>query len=115
MDLYNDFTYFLENPGYGDQFHQKDRRIITGVKASYTLLGKLLGGDMDNTFGLQLRNDNAPTVGLFSVNEDQWVQTAVDDHVVDDQPRSSMRRIASSGSRSCGRCSACAGNSLTGT
>ena len=37
MDLYNDFTYFLENPGDGDQFHQKDRRIITGVKASQTL------------------------------------------------------------------------------
>ena len=81
MDLYNDFTYFLENPGYGDEFHQEDRRIITGAKASYTLLGNLFGGAMDNTWGVQIRNDNAPTVGLFSVDEDQYVQTEVNDHV----------------------------------
>ena len=81
MDLYNDFTYFLENPGYGDQFHQKDRRIITGLKASETLFGKLLGGEMDNTFGLQIRNDNIAPVALFSTNEDGYVQTEVNDHV----------------------------------
>lgn len=81
MDLYNDFTYFLENPNYGDQFHQKDRRIITGLKASYTLLGKVFGGAMDNTVGLQLRNDNAPTVGLLSVDENQLAQTEVNDHI----------------------------------
>ena len=70
MDLYNDFTYFLENPGYGDQFHQMDRRVITGLKASETLFGKLLGGDTDKTFGVQIRNDNIAPVALFSTNED---------------------------------------------
>ncbi len=82
MDLFNDFTYFLENPGYGDQFHQHDRRIITGFKASDTLFSKVFGADMDNTLGIQFRNDNITPVALFSTNEDGYVQTEVDDHVV---------------------------------
>ena len=73
-----------------------DRRVITGVKASYTLLGKLLGGDMDNTLGLQLRNDNAPTVGLFSVNEDQWGADGGERSRLGSPTWRSMRRIASS-------------------
>lgn len=81
MDLYNDFTYFLENPGNGDQFHQKDRRVITGLKLSQTWTDKLLGHDTDNTLGLQLRNDNIAPVGLYATDQTQYLQTEVQDHV----------------------------------
>jgi hypothetical protein len=81
MDLYNDFTYFLEHPGYGDQFHQKDRRIIAGVKASQTWLGKLFDRDIENTLGLQLRNDDISPVALYSTYRTQYVQTEVQDDV----------------------------------
>ncbi len=80
MDLYNDFTYFLD-PVNGDQFHQKDRRLITGVKASQTWLNKLFGHDMDNTIGLQLRNDNITPVALYATDSTDYVATSSQDHV----------------------------------
>ena len=87
MDLYNDFTYFLEDPGYGDQFHQKDRRIITGLKASQTWMDKLLGHDMDNTIGLQIRNDNIAPVALYSTDSTNYVATDGPGPCVADQRR----------------------------
>jgi len=80
MDLYNDFTYFL-NPGYGDQFHQRDRRIIEGGKASQTWIGTLLGRDIENTIGLQVRNDDIAPVALYSTDQTQYVRTVVQDDV----------------------------------
>ena len=80
MDLYNDFTYFLD-PVNGDQFHQKDRRIISGVKASQTWLNKLFGHDMDNTIGLQVRDDNITPVALYSTDSTDYVSTSSQDHV----------------------------------
>lgn len=32
MDLFNDFTYFLNDPVRGDQFEQQDRRFISGLR-----------------------------------------------------------------------------------
>ena len=81
MDLYNDFTYFLDNPAQGDQFHQEDTRIVTGLKASQTWLGKLAGHDMDNTIGLQIRNDNIPSVSLYNTQATNLIATVVHDHV----------------------------------
>jgi len=81
MDLYNDFTYFLENPSSGDQFHQKDRRVIVGLKASRTWFGKLFGREMDSTIGLQTRNDIITPVALYSTDETSYKQTEVQDDV----------------------------------
>jgi hypothetical protein len=81
MDLYNDFTYFLENPSYGDQFHQKDRRIIVGAKAAQTWFDKVCGRDTDTTIGLQVRNDFISPVALYSTDETSYKQTEVQDDV----------------------------------
>jgi hypothetical protein len=58
LNLYSDFTYFLDNPEDGDQFRQKDDRYIGGLHGSDTWIGKL-GDDatMENTLGFQVRND----------------------------------------------------------
>jgi hypothetical protein len=37
LNLWNDFTYFLQNPVLGDQFHQHETRSFGGVYGSYTL------------------------------------------------------------------------------
>src|SRR5882672_10310127 len=37
LDLYSDFTYFLNNPERGDQFEQPDKRVVSGLKASHTV------------------------------------------------------------------------------
>jgi hydrogenase/urease accessory protein HupE/outer membrane cobalamin receptor len=57
MDLFSDFTYFLNNPLQGDQFEQADRRWASGLEARHTLFGQLGEREMENTFGLQVRND----------------------------------------------------------
>lgn len=63
LNLFNDFTYFLSNPVYGDQFHQHDDREVLGVYASHTIKGSLGDVPMETTVGVQTRFDNI-NVGL---------------------------------------------------
>ena len=57
LDLFSDFTYYLDDPIKGDQFEQKDNRWVTGLDAAHTIFSQWFGRKMENTFGLQLRND----------------------------------------------------------
>jgi len=57
LDLFSDFTYFLTDTDKGDQFEQQDRRWVAGLDARHTIFGQLAGHDMENSFGLQARND----------------------------------------------------------
>lgn len=65
--LYSNFTYFLTDPVLGDQFEQQDERWYGGVDAEHTLFGELAGREMENTFGLQARQD-AVHNGLFNTS-----------------------------------------------
>jgi outer membrane receptor protein involved in Fe transport len=55
LNLFSDFTYFLESPA-GDQFEQQDNRNVAGLKASHLFGGQILGHKMENTVGLQAQN-----------------------------------------------------------
>ena len=57
LDLFSDFTYFLTDPVRGDQFEQKDRRWVAGLDARHTIFSQWFGRHVENTFGLQVRND----------------------------------------------------------
>ena len=57
LDLFNNFTYFLNDPVLGDQFHQHDDRLMAGANISRTLNGSFAGLPMQTTFGLQSRYD----------------------------------------------------------
>jgi hypothetical protein len=69
MGLWNNFDFFLPElpdiPGanesystkYGDQFEQKDTRWVQGLRGSQTWLGQFCSMAMENTLGLDLRND----------------------------------------------------------
>jgi outer membrane cobalamin receptor len=57
LDLFSDFTYFLTDTSKGDQFEQQDRRWVGGLDAHHTLFNEWGGRDVENTFGLQVRND----------------------------------------------------------
>ena len=97
LDLYSNFTYFLDHPLTGDQFYQPDRRTTTGINASHTLFSTFMGRGSDTTFGMQFQNDNisnglyntvarqitTPTradnimqssVGLYTENTTHWTQ-----------------------------------------
>jgi hypothetical protein len=57
LDLFSDFTYFLTDPVRGDQFEQKDKRWVAGLDARHTISSQWFGHKVENTFGLQIRND----------------------------------------------------------
>src|SRR5271154_7055185 len=57
LNLFSDFTYYLDDPNKGDQFEQQDRRWVAGLDARHTIFSQFLGHDMENSFGLQVRND----------------------------------------------------------
>ncbi len=82
MGLWNDFTYFLDDPVHGDQFEQTDSRWVQGVRGSQTYFGKLCGLPMENTFGLDLRND-VISDGLFHTEARAVLSTTRTDDVVE--------------------------------
>jgi TonB dependent receptor/TonB-dependent Receptor Plug Domain len=57
LDLFSDFTYFLDDPVHGDQIEQQDNRGVFGAKASHSWIGTLLGASSETTIGIQLRDD----------------------------------------------------------
>ena len=63
LNLYNNFTYFLNDQTNGDQFRQSDRRTILGGQASHTFKGDVGGRPMETEVGFQTRHDRI-SVGL---------------------------------------------------
>lgn len=57
LDLFSNFTYFLTDTNRGDQFEQADKRSVAGLNASHSFFGQWFGCDVENAFGLQVRND----------------------------------------------------------
>ena len=82
LDLYSNFTYFLDDPVNGDQFNQPDRRITTGVNASHTWQMPLMGRQSENTVGLQFQNDNIHN-GLYLTKARSRLSTTREDHITE--------------------------------
>jgi TonB dependent receptor/TonB-dependent Receptor Plug Domain len=80
LELFNNFTYFLNDPTNGDQFRQLDDRNVYGVNASRTFYGTFGGRDMENVVGVQTRYDDIH-VGLFNTAQRRLVSTVRDDRV----------------------------------
>jgi hypothetical protein len=79
LDLFSNFTYFVNGPG-GDQFYQKDSRNVFGGQASRLLSHQLAGRDSSTQFGIQLRKDRI-RVGLFDTERRNITATTRDDQV----------------------------------
>lgn len=80
LDLFNNFTYFLADPVLGDQFHQRDDRIMAGANASRTLAGSFAGRLMETTFGVQTRYD-AIDLGLTDTYQRSFLSNVRSDKV----------------------------------
>ena len=85
LKLFSDFTYFLDfdqnqdGSGLGDQFLQCDDRILSGLNISQTWLGKWGGFDVENTIGIQTRNDDVDQ-GLQRTHQRVVFETTRLDH-----------------------------------
>ena len=82
LDLFSNFTYFLDDPINGDQFAQPDRRRTTGLNASQTWQMTGLGSESENTVGIQFQNNNIFN-GLLSTKDRQTLSTTRRDHTVE--------------------------------
>src|SRR5712692_5141277 len=69
LNIFSNFTFFLDDPVNGDQFEQADRRFVVGGNISQTWFTTWLGSSMDHTLGLQVRHDAIPEVALFQTRE----------------------------------------------
>lgn len=75
LDLFSNFTYFLDDPINGDQFEQLDKRWVFGAQASHSWEGALARREMVNTVGAQARGDIVNN-GLFTTAARQRLGTA---------------------------------------
>jgi hypothetical protein len=80
LDLFSNFTYFLDDPVNGDQFEQQDERWVGGASASHISFGALFQRPMENTLGFQLRSDSIQN-GLFQTTRREHDSTTRRDEV----------------------------------
>jgi outer membrane receptor protein involved in Fe transport len=72
LDLFSNFTYFL-NPDDGDQFEQFDDRRIYG--------GRAIAGRNGTSVGFEVRHDDIDTVGLYLTRARERIGTTREDDV----------------------------------
>jgi hypothetical protein len=80
LRLYNNFTYFLDDPVNGDQFSQMDRRMVYGLDASHAFDVRVAGIETQTRVGLQTRGDDI-RVGLFKTLQRETLSTVREDSV----------------------------------
>jgi outer membrane receptor protein involved in Fe transport len=81
LDLFSNFTYYLDDPERGDQFEQKDDRKVFGLSARQRFLSRWFGRDTESVAGFQGRLDHIPTVGLYHTEARQRLETTREDRV----------------------------------
>ncbi|WKA32223.1 TonB-dependent receptor [Bradyrhizobium roseum] len=80
MNLYNNFTYFLDDPVNGDQFSQLDKRTVYGLNASHAFDVRVAGIETQTRVGLETRGDDI-RVGLFKTFQRDALSTVREDSV----------------------------------
>jgi hypothetical protein len=100
VELFHNFTYFLNDPVNGDQFEQYERRWTSGAKLTHRRLMHVGDTHLENAFGADVRNDaiggplglyltrgqarlstvradevNQLSIGMFAESEIEWSRT----------------------------------------
>jgi hypothetical protein len=77
VQLFHNFTYFLNDPVNGDQFEQFEERWTTGSKLTYRRLKRFGDTLTENAFGVDVRNDSVGgPLGLYLTRETERLSTA---------------------------------------
>jgi hypothetical protein len=78
LDLFSNFTYFLNDDVNGDQFEQKDNRWFAGGEVNRT---RDFGEKNSITLGVQSRNDFINGIGLYNTKDTVRLRTVREDDV----------------------------------
>ena len=81
LNLFSNFTYFLDDPDNGDQFEQAERRVAAGGRVTYRRLGHFFERHTESAIGVQLRRDWLDPVGLYRTAGRQRLSTTREDEV----------------------------------
>jgi len=81
LNLWSNFTYFLEDPVDGDGFEQADEREIYGGDIQYRWHSHAGGIRLDNRIGLESRFDAIGDVGLYHSRNRQRLATVRRDSI----------------------------------
>jgi hypothetical protein len=80
LSLFSNFTYFLDDPVHGDQFHQSDHRFVYGLAVSHEWQMKWAGREVKASVGVQARSDDIHN-GLFRTEDRVLLSTTRKDHI----------------------------------
>jgi hypothetical protein len=81
LDLWSNFTYYLDHPDAGDQIEQVDDRNVYGFKATHRWFARMFGVDAENEVGVQGRYDDIHAIGLFHTEARERLDTTRLDRV----------------------------------
>jgi hypothetical protein len=81
LNLFSNFTFFLDDPENGDQFEQAEKRVAAGGRITYRRLGHFLNRHTESAIGLQVRRDWLDPVGLYRTVTRQRLSTTREDDV----------------------------------
>ena len=82
VQLFHNFTYFLNDPVNGDQFEQYEKRWTTGAKLTHRRLARIAGTPTENMIGLDVRSDSVGgPLGLYLTRETERLTTVRADDV----------------------------------
>jgi hypothetical protein len=81
LNLFSNFTFFLDDPENGDQFEQAEKRVAAGGRVTYRRLGHFLDRHTESAIGLQVRRDWLDPVGLYRTAARQRLSTTRADEV----------------------------------
>ncbi len=82
VQLFHNFTYFLNDPDNGDQFEQFERRWTTGGKLTHRRLARVGGKPTESAFGVDVRNDSVGgPLGLYHTRNTERLSTSRADEV----------------------------------
>jgi hypothetical protein len=83
LSLFSNFTYFLDDPVRGDQFNQREQRVVVGGNASQARELQALGIQHTFTVGAQVRSDFLSPVGLYRTERRVRTATVREDDVAE--------------------------------
>src|SRR5687767_2855069 len=81
VQLFHNFTYFLNDPINGDQFEQFEKRWTSGAKATHRRLVHLGEKHTENAFGVDVRNDRVGPLALYLTRATERFETVRADDV----------------------------------
>ena len=82
LDLYSNFSYFLDNPVDGDQFAQPDKRSMAAINVRHVRANDWFGRRGENEFGIQVQSDRIDN-GLLATKARETLAAVRRDRIVE--------------------------------